>query len=224
MYVYVASTMFFYLSYLGLDKYLPEYFPDSSKESRLVTREYRIVNFVKGAALTGLTIPGTQFLYTLTFYPDLLSVSMMNFIGAVYVATDLSALAYNPNCHRSTLIHHIAVQFFYYYCYYWNFTMENAIVEGIGIYCILSAYAGIVNMRLAMRCPPEKYKLLENVVNEISLFVYITVSVINWIVQSYLILNVTTIYHHTLAWIWYAGALTMTINDDLFLIKYLRNF
>ena len=224
MYVYVASTLFFYLSYLGLDKYLPEYFPDSSKDSRLVTREYRIVNFVKGSALVGLTIPGTQFLYTLTFYPELLSVSMMNFIGAVYVATDLSALAYNPSCHRSTLIHHIAVQFFYYYCYYWNFAMENVIVKGIGIYCILSAYAGIVNMRLAMRCPSEQYKQLENVVNEISLFVYITVSVINWIVQSYLILNVTAIYHHTLIWMWYAGALGMTINDDLFLIKYLRNF
>lgn len=224
MYIYAASTVFFYLSYLGLDKYLPEYFPDSSKEAKLVTREYRIVNCVKATALTGLSVPGTKFLYLLAFYPQLLSTTMLNYIGAIYVATDLSAIAYNPSCHRSTFVHHIAVQFFYYYCYYWNFDMENVIVKGIGIYCILSAYAGIVNMRLAIRCPSEKYRAIEAMVNEVSLFVYITASVINWIVQSYLILNVNTIYYHTLTWMLYAGALGMTINDDLFLIKYLRNY
>ena len=222
MYIYTASTLFFYLSYLGLDKYFPEYFPDSSKESRLVTREYRIVNFVKGAALAGLSIPGTNFLYLLTFYPELLSAGMMNSIGAVYVATDLSAIAYNPSCHRSTLIHHIVVQFFYYYCYYCNFNIENEIVRGIGIYCILSAYAGIVNMRLALRCPSEKYKALEGYVNEVSIFIYITVSVINWIVQSYLILS--AVYIGMLQRLLYTGTLAMTVNDDLFLIKYLRNF
>ena len=222
MYIYTSATLFFYLSYLGLDKYLPEYFPDSSKESKLVTREYRIVNFVKASALAGLTIPGTKFLYLMTFYPELLSVASMDFIGGVYVATDLSAIAYNPSCHRSTLIHHVVVQFFYYYCYYCNFNTENEVVKGIGIYCILSAYAGIVNMRLALRCPSEKYKALEGYVNETSLFIYITVSVINWIVQSYFILS--AVYIGMLQRLLYTGTLAMTVNDDLFLIKYLRNF
>ena len=222
MYIYASATLFFYLSYLGLDKYFPEYFPDSSKESRLVTREYRIVNFVKASALAGLSIPGTKFLYLLTFYPELLSISSMNYIGAIYVATDLSAIVYNPRCHKSTLIHHIVVQFFYYYCYYYNFTMENEIVKGIGIYCILSAYAGIVNMRLALRCPSEQYKALEGYVNEASIFIYITVSVINWIVQSYLIIG--AVYIGIIQRLLYAGTLAMTINDDLFLIKYLRNY
>lgn len=222
MYVYTSATLFFYLSYLGLDKYFPEYFPDSSKESKLVTREYRIVNFVKASALVGLTIPGTKFLYFLTFSPHLLTASKMNLIGAVYVATDLSAIAYNPSCHRSTLIHHIVVQFFYYYCYYCNFNTENEIVKGIGIYCILSAYAGIVNMRLALRCPSEKYKVLEGMVNETSLFVYITVSVINWIVQSYFIFS--AVYIGILQRLLYTGTLAMTVNDDLFLIKYLRDY
>ena len=222
MYVYIFASTCFYLSYLGLENYLPDHFPDSSKESKLVTREYRIVNFVKAVALAGLSVPGTFFLYNLTFEPELLSPTTLNYIGAIYVATDLSAIVYNPNCHKSTLIHHLVVQLFYYYCYLWNFTMQNEVVKGIGIYCILSAYAGVVNLRLALRCPSEQYKALEYNVNEVSIFVYITVSVINWIIQSYLILS--AVYIGILPRIVYTGTLAMTINDDLFLIKYLRDY
>lgn len=231
MYIYTLSSLFFYLSYHGIERNIAkkntnkllENDESSNNKSSILTTEYRIVNVVKSTALLYLTFPGTRFLYRLAFSPEILEISEMNTVGAIYVATDLSALFYNYNCHRSTMIHHIVVQFFYLYCYYWNFTMTNPIVKGIGIYCILSAYAGVVNLRLALRNAPfDKERKIEYAVNEISLFVYITVSVINWIVQSYLLIQ--AIRMQMIASIFYCGTLSLTIYDDLFLIKYLRNY
>ena len=222
MYIYLGSSILFYCSYLSLEKYVPDYFPDSSKTATLVTRKYRIANFVKAVALTVLCLPGTQFLYDVTFSPEELNINVLNAIGATYVATDFSSMFYNTSMHQSTLVHHIVVQIFYYYCYYNNFDLDNEIVKGIGIYCVLSSYASIVNMRLALRCCSDKTKYIENFVNEVAIFIYITVSVINWIVQFSLLVSAMNICY--ISQLLYAGALTMTINDDLFLIKYLRNY
>ena len=215
MLTYLVSCGFFYFTYYGLDEYASDYFPESTK---IVTKKYRICNTVKSGTLALLCIPGTQFLYHLAFYPELLSVNTLNMIGAVYSATDASALIYNPNCHQSTLIHHIVVQLFYYYCWFMNFNMEQGASKGIGIYCILSSYAYLVNGRLALRFSP--YKQLEYIVNEMSIFIYITSCVINWIIQSYLLFGGLSM--HILERFIYIGALGMTINDDIFLIAFLR--
>ena len=114
MYVYLASTLLFYASYQGLENYAPQYFPDTTT---IVTRKYRIANFVKSVALAGLCFPGTRFLYNLVFYPETNYFDTLNAIGAIYASTDAAALVYNPNCHTSTLVHHLVVQLFYYYCY-----------------------------------------------------------------------------------------------------------
>lgn len=215
MIFYFGATTFFYFSYVCLDYYLPEYFPDSTT---IVTRKYRIVNSVKSVALMGLCVPGTQFIYYLTFYPSLNQETTLNVIGAVYASTDLAALVYNPNCHNSTLIHHVVVQLFYYYCYYMNFNMYESATRGIAIYCILSSYAFLVNFRLAIRLLP--YKQFEYYINEASLFIYITTCMINWITQSYLLFGGINMF--LLERVLYMLTLAMTINDDLFLIKFLR--
>ena len=215
MYVYLASTLLFYASYQGLENYAPQYFPDTTT---IVTRKYRIANFVKSVALAGLCFPGTRFLYNLVFYPETNYFDTLNAIGAIYASTDAAALVYNPNCHTSTLVHHLVVQLFYYYCYYLNFDMNYGVARGISIYCILSAYAYLVNGRLAIRF--SGYHELEHYVNETSLYIYITSCVVNWIIQSYIIFGGFTM--NMLERIVYMGTLGMTINDDLFLIKFLR--
>lgn len=215
MYIYFASSLFFYLSYAGLDKYAPEYFPESSA---IVTRKYRIANTVKSVALFGLCFPGTKFLYNLVFYPDQNYFEVLNAIGAIYASTDAAALIYNPNCHTSTLVHHVVVQFFYLYCYWLGFDMEYGVARGIAVYCILSSYAYLVNGRLAMRFTP--YKELEHYVNETSLYIYITSCVVNWITQSYFLFGGFKM--NMLERLIYMTTLGMTINDDLFLIKFLR--
>jgi len=215
MLTYLASTVFFYFTYYGLDEYAPQYFPDTTA---IVTKKYRICNAVKSGTLALLCIPGTQFLYQLTFTPELVQPDTLNMIGAIYTATDAAALIYNPNCHTSTLIHHCVVQLFYYYCWFMEFNMNQGASRGIGIYCILSSYAYLVNGRLALRFTP--YKQLEHVVNEMSIFIYITSCMINWIIQTYLVFGGLSM--HLIERIVYLATLGMTINDDIFLIAFLR--
>jgi hypothetical protein len=215
MLTYSFLTVYFYGTYVGLEKYLPQYFPESGN---IVTRKYRIVNSVKSLALAGLCIPGTQFVYNLMYYPEALTFNQLDWIGAVYTATDASALLYNRNCHQSTLIHHIVVQLFYYYCYMSNFDMNQGACRAIALYCIYSAAAFLVNMRLAIRFSP--YPMIEHYVNEASLYMYITSCTINWATQSYLLLGGLEMFYLVRAI--YALALAMTIRDDLFLIHFLR--
>ena len=215
MWIYLISSLSFYGSYIGLEKYFPEYFPESSN---IVTRKYRIVNAVKSVALAGLCVPGVNFLYNITYYPDVLTFNQLDFLGAVYSATDASALLYNHNCHKSTLIHHIVVQVFYFYCYMSNFDMNYGASRAIALYCIYSSAAFLVNMRLAIRY--SSYPMIEHYVNEVALYTYITSCTINWITQSYLLLGGLEMLF--LIRIIYILTLVMTINDDLFLIKFLR--
>jgi hypothetical protein len=215
MLTYSFLTVYFYGTYVGLEKYLPQYFPESGN---IVTRKYRIVNSVKSLALAGLCIPGTQFVYNLMYYPEALTFNQLDWIGAVYTATDASALLYNRNCHQSTLIHHIVVQLFYYYCYMSNFDMNQGACRAIALYCIYSAAAFLVNMRLAIRFSP--YPMIEHYVNEAALYMYITSCTINWATQSYLLLGGLEMFYLVRAI--YALALAMTIRDDLFLIHFLR--
>ena len=96
--------------------------------------------------------------------------------------------------------------------------MEYGVPRGIAVYCILSSYAYLVNGRLALRFTP--YKELENYVNETSLYIYITSCVVNWITQSYFLFG--GFQMNMLERLLYMATLGMTINDDLFLIKFLR--
>jgi len=215
MLTYLFFTLYFYGSYVGLEKYMPEYFPESSE---IVTRKYRIVNSVKSLALAGLCIPGTQFVYNLVYYPEAINSAQLDWIGAIYTATDASALLFNRNCHKSTLIHHIVVQLFYFYCYFMNFDMYNGVSRGIALYCIYSSAAFLVNMRLAIRHLP--YPKTEYYVNEVALYTYITSCTINWVTQLYLMFYVLHINYFVN--LLYMMALGMTIRDDLFLIRFLR--
>lgn len=215
MYTYIGASLLFYFSYMGLETYYPHIFPETTS---IVTRKYRIVNSVKSVALFGLCFPGTRFLYNLTFYPELNYWDDLNLIGAVYTATDASALIYNPNCHTSTLVHHVVVQLFYYYCYFYEFNMTYGVPRGIAIYCILSSYAFLVNGRLALRF--SAFPAVEHYVNEASLYIYITSCVCNWIIQSYIIMGAYQM--NFIERFIYMGTLGMTINDDIFLITFLR--
>ena len=136
MIFYIGSSILLYITYVSIDRYLPSnYIPESNE---IVTRKYRIVNSVKSGFKMGLCVPGTQFIYNLLFYPELNQMAILNTIGVLYAASDLSALLYNPRCHNSTLFHHIIVQLFYYYCYLSNFNMYHGASRGIGIYCVIS--------------------------------------------------------------------------------------
>lgn len=139
-------------------------------------------------------------------------------LGGLYAALDMSALVYNPVCHKSTYIHHVSVQFLYYYCVYYNW-LFNSLASTITLYACFSTLSYLVNYRLSIRESNNKY---ENIVNDTSFVIYFTNSILNWIVQIYFIIfYFSTFLDHWIFKLLYIFSIFMIINDDIFLMKYL---
>lgn len=184
--------------------------------SSIVTKEYRIVNTIKALTL-GVISPGATFLLYQTLTPPYEpNIYLFYLFGATYASLDMSALAYNPNCHMSTTIHHVLVQFLYAYCYWVNFNM-NTLAKGISIYAVFSCYAYLVNYRLAIRFMNHKY---ENMINETSLAIYCLACLCNWTIQLYL-LSFDMPESYIIEKVIYGGLIAMIVNDDVFLMKFL---
>jgi len=184
--------------------------------SSIVTKEYRIVNTIKALTL-GVISPGATFLLYQTLTPPYEpNIYLFYLFGATYASLDMSALAYNPNCHMSTTIHHVLVQFLYAYCYWVDFNM-NTLAKGISIYAVFSCYAYLVNYRLAIRFMNHKY---ENMINETSLAIYCLACLCNWTIQLYL-LSFDMPESYIIEKVIYGGLIAMIVNDDVFLMKFL---
>lgn len=184
--------------------------------SSIVTKEYRIVNTIKALTL-GVISPGATFLLYQTLTPPYEpNIYLFYFFGATYASLDMSALVYNPNCHMSTTIHHVLVQFLYAYCYWVDFNM-NTLAKGISIYAVFSCYAYLVNYRLAIRFMNHKY---ENMINETSLAIYCLACLCNWTIQLYL-LSFDMPESYIIEKVIYGGLIAMIVNDDVFLMKFL---
>lgn len=184
--------------------------------SSIVTKEYRIVNTIKALTL-GVISPGATFLLYQTLTPPYEpNIYLFYLFGATYASLDMSALAYNPNCHMSTTIHHVLVQFLYAYCYWVDFNM-NTLAKGISVYAVFSCYAYLVNYRLAIRFMNHKY---ENMINATSLAIYCLACLCNWTIQLYLLwFDMPESY--IIEKVIYGGLIAMIVNDDVFLMKFL---
>ena len=217
MFLYLFCCFSYYLTYSLLSSHPLQnvLYPDTSS---IVTKEYRIVNTVKAVTL-GVISPACTFIlyHALSPYHEP-NLHLMYFFGATYASLDMSALIYNPNCHTSTLVHHILVQFLYYYCYYHHYNMDT-LVKGITVYAIFSCYAYLVNYRLAIRFMKHKH---ENLINNLSLAIYFMCCGFNWSIQLYLILFEMK-QTYLIEKLVYTGLIGMIMNDDIFLIKFLLN-
>lgn len=215
MYLYIFCCTACYMTYQILTTHQRQtlLYPDTSS---IVTKEYRIVNTVKSVTLGIISPAATFVLYQALTPPNEPNIYLLHFFGATYASLDMSAIIYNPNCHMSTTIHHILVQILYGYCYWVNFNM-NTLAKGISIYAVFSCYAYMVNYRLAIRFMNHKY---ENIINIMSLSIYILACLCNWSAQGYLLwFDMTESY--VLEKIVYAGLIAMIMNDDVFLMKFL---
>ena len=189
---------------------------NNSKNDILSVR-YTQVNYLKSFILM-LTSPFVLYTIYCIFYYHYISYSFIVILGSIYAATDMSAIVYNPVCHRSTLIHHISVQILYFYCVYYNWVFYS-LASCITLYACFSTLSYLVNFRLSIRESNNPY---ERIINDLSLCVYSTNSIVNWVVQLYFIIYY---FHHFNDHIFfktiYILLLLMIIYDDIFLIKYL---
>ena len=186
-------------------------------QTKIVDGKYRVVNYVKSMILMMMTPISLYTLYTF-YINDPPSPNFLNLTAAIYASTDLSALAYNPRCHISTIIHHTLVQVFYYYCYINNFDTTLTLCKPIAIYCCFSTIAYLVNYRLSIRF--LKIKKYETMINNVSYYIYLNTCILNWIIQLYYLFNGVSISIYER--IGYILTLAMIINDDIFLLQFLR--
>ena len=220
MLTYLLSSIILYNFYVYKEEeYTKKEYIDQFTvyQTKIVDRKYRVVNYVKSVILM---IFSPISLYTLyhVYYNNPPTPWFLNLTAAIYASTDLSALAYNPHCHISTIIHHSLVQVFYYYCYYNNYNTNETLCKPIAIYCCFSTIAYLVNYRLSIRF--LKIKKYETLINNVSYYIYLNTCILNWIIQLYYLFSGHPISMYER--IGYILTLTMIINDDIFLLRFLR--
>jgi hypothetical protein len=189
-------------------------------EKDILTKKYRIVNLAKSVLLGSLSIHTLFLLIDVIFFPKDVSYNTVEIFAGLYTSMDMAALIYNTKNHPSTNIHHITVQFLYFYIVYFDFAMIN-LVRPIVTYACYSVFAYLVNGRLSIRNLGLKY---EREVNDLSLIVYVNTSILNWITQFYLIFFATPELPFFYTKMIYLFLVLVIVSDDIFLMKYLYNY
>jgi hypothetical protein len=185
--------------------------------NKILSVRYIQVNYMKSLCLM---LASPFVLYTIYCICMLSEVPYTSSVimGGLYAALDMSALLYNPVCHSSTYIHHVSVQILYLYCIYYNWAFYS-LSTTISLYACFSTLSYVVNYRLSIRNSNNKY---EQIVNDISLLIYCSNSIINWVVQFYFIIFYFPIFIDYLCFkTLYILSIFIIINDDIFLMKYL---
>ena len=187
------------------------------RNNKIISVRYIQVNYMKSVFLMIASPAVIYIIYNAILY-NIIPPTLVMLLGGLYAALDMSALVYNPNCHKSTLVHHISVQLLYYYCIYYNWLFLS-IASSITMYACFSTLSYLVNYRLSIRGSNNQY---EQIVNDVSLIVYSANSIVNWIVQLYFIFFYFPLFNDYIIFkILYILSIFMIIYDDLFLMKYL---
>ena len=188
-------------------------FLKSSNIKGVLTPKYRAVNIAKSFVLLLCSVPCVYVMFDIV-YLGTVPVEMTHIAGAIYASLDMSALIYNPYNHISTNVHHVVVQIMYYYCLYHNWD-SSTLSKPIVVYASFSAWAYLVNGRLAIR-QIKMNSLLRTMIALVALVVYTLCCLSNWSFQIYLLLNNS--YDYTVL---YITCLSFIIYDDIKLLQYL---
>lgn len=197
------------------DKYHKDKVTDS--KNNILSVRYIQVNYLKSLCLM-IFSPFVMYAIYSIIYFEYIPYFFIVIMGAIYSSLDMSAIFYNPVCHQSTLVHHISVQLLYIYCV-WNNWMFYSLASCITLYACFSTLSYLVNFRLSIRESNNPY---EQVINDLSLCIYSTNSVLNWLVQLYYIVYYFSLFDDYIVFkLFYILTVMMIIYDDIFLMKYL---
>ena len=211
---YGTTYLLFTLLNIFIYNFLSRYEIFHNNNTVILTTKYRVVNITKSFILAIGSIPGGYILYSI-LYLDTIPIEVTNIIAILYCSLDLSAILYNPYNHISTNIHHIIVQFLYYYGLYYEWD-DNTLCKPIVVYAVFSCFAYSVNGRLAIR-RMNFNKEIYSLITKTSFVIYIICCICNWTVQLKFLL---TENYGNQVYI-YMLMLSIIIYDDIFLLKYL---
>lgn len=210
--LWAVSTALFTLSYSAVGRGFPF--------KGAVSREYRAVNVVKGTVLAvccpaGAAVAASA-LMGRPWVGGWLWDTWLPAMGAIYAATDLSAMIYNPQAAWTTQLHHTLVQVFYLYLEWLGFVPTSA-ARAIVLYAGVSSCEFLVNLRLAargmLRGPATVW------LNRAALWNYLVGTYINVCGQAWIFWTLPD----TVSWSYLAVLLAMggVFVDDIKLIHYL---
>lgn len=189
-------------------------------EKDILTKKYRIVNLAKSLLLGTISFNSLILLVNVVFFPQDVDHTLVEVFAGLYASIDMAALLYNTKNHPSTNIHHVIVQFLYFYIAFYDFAMIN-LVRPIVAYACYSVFAYLVNGRLSIRNLGFTY---EKEVNDLSLLIYANTSFLNWMTQFYLIFFETPELSFFYTKMVYLFLVFVIVSDDIFLMKYLNNY
>lgn len=188
---------------------------------------YRTVNAVKGAVLGVIAVPSVALVYgAVTDQPLVWGIVPM--AATLYATLDLSAMFVVKDMHTSTVLHHIIVQFLYFYMAARDFAFEGLVIP-IVTFAGYSSIASLANVRLALRgIPPEQTKLkrIAERVTPLAWQIYTTTCLSNALTQVYLLCTLGPLGKGSIGWIvgtTYLGAIYFVTLDDLILIRWLMD-
>ena len=186
---------------------------------------YIIKNIVKSIILFYLSITTIQIIpsiiHNCNYNNDLIKK-----YASLYVGNDIIALLFVPNLPLTTKLHHSVTTILLFYSL--NIDYNNSLNIGrlLLIYSIMSCYSFLVNLYLGLRFFINKNNILDKIINTIrimSYYIYIICCGINWSIQLYLIGKTIFNQLFNYSYLIYCLLLTIVINDDIVLIKWLKN-
>ena len=187
---------------------------------------YVVANLSKSFFLGSMALSSRYWIYVYHFCVlDNMDTIYVKRCAILYVATDLVALFMVPKLPRSTILHHVTTTTLIIMV-----TAVNLETKGYGgllgvskmviLYGIFSTIPYLVNAYLALRVVyPKAWWLL--IVVKLSLWTYIFCCICNW--SFHLIWLVSLILNTQLSVfnVLYFSAMSMMVNDDIVLIKWL---
>ena len=145
--------------------------------------------------------------------------------GMLYIATDLVALYMVPKLPRSTLLHHITTTLLIVMVTAVNLTLPGyggllGVCKMAILYGIFSTIAYLVNAYLALRVVYSKTWWLPILVR-LSLWPYVLCCICNWSVHLFWLVSLIVNMELSIINVVYLVAISMMVNDDVILIKWL---
>ena len=160
-----------------------------------------------------------------SYYLDNMDAIYVKRCAILYVGTDLVALFMVPKLPRSTIFHHIVTTVLIVTVCALNMEIKGYFgITGVGkmliLYGIFSTIPYLVNAYLALRVVYSKAKWLDIVV-KLSLWAYILCCALNWSIHLIWLGTLIMNMELSIASVVYIAAISMMVNDDIVLIKWL---
>lgn len=194
------------------------YFVKENKEYKELSddrKNYFLKNLVKAGVLMYISGIGSYVIYQ-GYILRIWKNKLIYMVGYQYAALDILGLIMVRKLPINSKIHHISSFLLAYLNTKVNYEQSTFWV-GLPIYCLLSCYAFLVNLFLAMRLIKGLKEL--KILIDICYYSYGLLLLVNWSYQINVIYN---FFELSIGLLFYVSLILFVANDDIKLMKFLK--